>query len=83
MSHRIQLRIEDWLHGKIVERALNENRSVSNMIETILKESVKIAPAAATAAPKVNYPVNVAVHTPRVMSEQDEEIERMRDELKF
>lgn len=79
MSHRIQLRIDDWLHGKIVERALNENRSVSNMIETILKESVKIAPVVV----KVNTPVNVPVHKPRVMSEQEEEIERMRDELKF
>jgi hypothetical protein len=81
MSHRIQLRIEDWLHGKIVERALNENRSVSNMIETILKESVKIAPTASIA--KVNVPVNAPVHKPRVMSEMEEEIERMRDELKF
>ena len=80
MSHRIQLRIDDSLHGKIVERALNENRSVSNMIETILKESVKIAPVG---MPKVYAPVNATVHKPYVMSEMEEEIERMRNEVQF
>jgi hypothetical protein len=80
MSHRIQLRIDDSLHGKIVERALNENRSVSNMIETILKESVKIA---SVAVPKVHTPVNAPVHKPYVMSEMEEEIERMRNEVQF
>lgn len=75
MSHRIQFRIDDLLHGKIVERAKNENRSVSNMIETILKEAVKTAPLRAVKPPVLN--------TPYVMSEQEEEIERMRDELKF
>jgi hypothetical protein len=76
--------MDDSLHGKIVERALNENRSVSNMIETILKESVKIAPAAGAAAiTKVNVPVNAPVHKPRVISEMEEEIERMRNEVQF
>jgi hypothetical protein len=50
------------------------------MIETILKESVKIA---SVAVPKVNYPVNAPVHKPYVMSEMEEEIERMRNEVQF